>query len=56
MNSVTTYTKIDKKYSVNNASIANVIITGFENMVDISATDINLNYNIVDSVGTSAVC
>ena len=56
MNPVTTYTKIDKKYSVNNASIANVIITGFENMVDISATDINLNYNIVDSVGTSAVC
>ena len=56
MNPVTTYTKIDKKFPVNNASISNVIITGFENMVDIAATDINLNYNIVDSVGTSAVC
>jgi hypothetical protein len=25
-------------------------------MIDIAATDINLNYNIVDAVGTSAVC
>lgn len=56
MNAVTSYTKIDKKYPVNNASIANVIITGFEKMVGIAATDINLNYNIVDSVHTSAVC
>lgn len=55
-NSVTSYTKIDKKYPVNNASIANIIVTGFENMINIAATDINLNYNIVDSVGTSAVC
>jgi hypothetical protein len=56
MNAVTSYTKIDKKYPVNNASIANIIITGFEKMVGIAATDINLNYNIVDSVHTSAVC
>jgi hypothetical protein len=56
MNAVTSYTKIDKKYPVNNASVANIIVTGFENMINIAATDINLNYNIVDSVGTSAVC
>ena len=55
-NRVLEYIKIDKKFPVNNASIANITITGFENTVDIAATDINLNYNIVDSVHTSATC
>lgn len=55
-NSIVEYTKINKKFPVNNASIANINITGFENTIDIAATDINLNYNIVDSVHTSAVC
>lgn len=56
LNPVTEYIKIDKKYLVNNASIANVIITGFENTIEVTVSDINLNYNIVDSVCTSAVC
>ena len=55
-NQVLEYCKIDKKFPVNNASIANIIITGFENITEITASDINLNYNIVDSVHTSAVC
>ena len=55
-NSVIEYVKLDKKFVVNNASIANIVITGFENIINISAADINLNYNIVDSVHTSAVC
>ena len=55
-NPIVEYKKIDKKYPVNNAFICNVIVTGYENMIDIAATDINLNYNIVDAVGTSAVC
>ena len=55
-NPIIEYKKIDKKYPVNNASVCNVIVTGYETMIDIAATDINLNYNIVDAVGTSAVC
>ena len=55
-NSVTEYIKIDKKYSVNNAEVANIVITGYENTINISPADINLNYNIVDNAYTSASC
>lgn len=52
----TQYAKIDKKFVVNNAEICNIIITGFENTIELSSTDINLNYNTVDSSVTSATC
>ena len=43
------YQKIDKKFIVNNAGEAIVIITGTEDTIPISAADINLNYNLIDS-------
>lgn len=52
----TEYIKINKKYLINNAEICNVIITGFEETTNIDQTDINLNYNTVDSVVTQATC
>lgn len=52
----TQYAKIDKKFLVNNAEICNVIVTGYEDIIELSATDINLSYNTVDSVVTSATC
>lgn len=48
--------KVLKKYVVNNAHLANIVITGFEDIEEIAPQDINLQYNIVDAVGTSAVC
>ena len=48
--------KVLKKYIVNNAHLANIVITGFEDIEEIAPQDINLQYNIVDAVGTSAVC
>lgn len=55
-NMQTQYAKIDKKFLVNNAEICNVIITGVEDIIELSASDINLSYNTVDSVVTSATC
>ena len=52
----TQYVKIDKKFLVNNAEICNIIITGFEDTIELSSSDINLSYNTVDSVVTSATC
>lgn len=52
----TQYAKIDKKFLVNNAEICNIIITGFEDTIELSSSDINLSYNTVDSVVTSATC
>ncbi len=52
----TQYVRVDKKYQVNNASIANITVTGFENETSIAASDINLSYNVVDSAVTSATC
>lgn len=48
-NKVIEYKKIDKKYLVNNIKIANIIITGSEDTDTVAATDINLDYNIVDA-------
>jgi hypothetical protein len=56
MNSYTEYKKIDKKYAINNAGGCTVLITGFDNEVDITVQDINLHYNVVDSVKSTAVC
>ena len=55
-NFITEYKKITKKFIVNNMGSANIVVTGFEETEDIAATDINLSYNVVDSVTTSAVC
>ena len=52
----TQYAKIDKKFLVNNAEICNIIITGFEDIIELSPSDINLSYNTVDSVVASATC
>ena len=50
------YMKVDKKFIVNNSGVANVVFTGFEDQVPISAADINLNYNVVDAAHTSTAC
>lgn len=55
-NMQTQYAKIDKKFLVNNVEVCNVIITGFEDIIELNASDINLSYNTVDSVVTSATC
>lgn len=55
-NYVTEYIKIKKNYLINNFGIANISITGFEQYENVAATDINLMYNTVDAVHTSAVC
>lgn len=55
-NAYTEYKKVQKKYPINNANICNITITGFEEQVDIAKEDINLFYNVVDSVITSASC
>lgn len=55
-NFVTQYAKINKKFLVNNAEICNIIITGNEDIMEVTSADINLNYNTVDSVVTSATC
>ena len=52
-NSATEYAKIDKKFGKTNTKL---VITGFEDIEYVSVTDINLNYNIVSSAQTSAVC
>ena len=50
------YIKIDKKFVVNNSGICTLLITGFEDIIPITAADINLNYNIVDAAKTSTTC
>ena len=55
-NFITEYKKITKKFIVNNLGYANIIVTGFEEAEDLTASDINLSYNVVDSAFTSATC
>ena len=55
-NFVTEYIKIDKKFKVNNSGICNILINGFEETTQITASDINTNYNVVSNAYTSAVC
>lgn len=52
----TEYIKIDKKFIVNNSGICNMLITGFEPTIPISAADINLNYNVIDAAHTATSC
>jgi len=53
---MTEYIKIDKKFTINNSGVCNMLITGFENSISISAADINLNYNVVDAAHTATAC
>ena len=55
-NSATEYIKIDKKFPINNANIANILITGFEDTIPVAVQDINLFYNVVDAACTQATC
>ena len=50
------YKKIQKKFLVNNTGYCNIIVTGYEEVQTIDSSDINLSYNIVDGVTTSATC
>ena len=52
-NYVSEYKKILKKYPRNASKL---IITGFEETEDISVTDLNLHYNLIDAAKTTAVC
>ena len=56
LNSVTEYVKINKKYLIQNPDTCNIVITGFEETTPVSLSDINLLYNVVDAVNTSAIC
>lgn len=52
----TEYVKIDKKFIVNHVGICNILITGFEDSINIASSDINLNYNIIDSAKAQTTC
>ena len=55
-NSQTEYCKIEKKFQVNNAGVCSLYITGFEEVTQITNSEINLNYNVIDSATTHATC
>lgn len=55
-NFVIEYAKLERRYLVNNSGTSSIIITGFEEVIPLSKEDINLNYNVIDSACTSAVC
>ena len=55
-NSVTEYVKIEKKFKVNNSGVCNIIINGFEETSQLTASDINTNYNVVSNAYTQATC
>lgn len=55
-NSITTAHKIDKQYEVNKSLVCNLHLTGGENVIDISISDINLQYNVASSVRAHTSC
>lgn len=55
-NYVTEYAKIDRKYPINNAGVADILITGFERVDDITNEEINLTYSLVDCADAHAIC
>lgn len=55
-NRIIEYRKIEKDYLINQARVSNIIISGNEVTSNISAEDINLQFNVVDSACTSAIC
>lgn len=50
------YMKVDKKFLISNAGTSSITVSGFENNISLTSSDINLSYNIVDSVKAQAVC
>lgn len=50
------YKKINKKFTVNNAGVSNIHITGYEPTINLTSQDINLNYQIVNAAKTQAQC
>lgn len=50
------YIKVNKKFLISNAGTSSIVVSGFENNVSLTASDINLSYNIVDSAKAQAVC
>jgi len=55
-NDITQYVKIDKNFLVNNVAVCTCNITGFENIIEVTAEDINPFYNIVDSAVAQTTC
>ena len=55
-NAVTEYAKIDKKYLIQTQDHCRVVITGFEEIVPVTVSDVNLLYNTVDAAKASATC
>lgn len=53
-NALIEYKKVERKYLVNNRHQCNIVITGFDQDLDVTAEDINLQYNIIDSAKTQA--
>ena len=52
----TEYQKIDKKFLVSNSGTATISITGFEETVPVTVTDINDCYELVDAAKTQVAC
>lgn len=52
----TEYIKVDKKYLVNNAGYCNILVTGFEPLISITAADINDTYELIDSAKAQVAC
>lgn len=55
-NATTAAYKINQKYLINSSNISSIKVTGFEEVTEIPLTDINLQYQIFDSVQTQAMC
>ena len=55
-NAVVQAVKIEQKYLVNNALNCNIIVTGYEDTIEIPVTDINPMYQMADSVETQTSC
>ena len=55
-NSVVVSKKIEQKFLVNNFLKCNIIITGYEDEIEVSSSEINPQYQIADSVQTQEQC
>ena len=52
----TQYCKVEKNFTVNNSQQCSMLITGYETTTDVTAADINLQYNVASAVGTAVEC
>ena len=55
-NATTAAYKINQKYLINSSNISSIKVTGFEEVTEIPLTDINLQYQIFNSVQTQTMC